>query len=201
MSLLRAFIALEIPSALQTAIESQAAHLRRTLPPPLVRWVPAHNLHLTLKFLGDISPAGVDLLVQMLASEAASFGPFTLDITGLGCFPNPRRARVIWVGMKAPAQLETLQHSVEAGAARLGYAAEQRPFSPHLTIGRVKPMISAADQKQVPLALEEARVEYIGSAKIHSITLMKSDLRPAGPVYTPLFAAPLAGRAEPRGES
>ena len=142
MSLLRAFIALELPSPLQAAIESQTKALRQAAGSSGVRWVSAHNLHLTLKFLGDISPSAVAYLDQMLAGEAARFSAITLELEGLGCFPDSHRPRVVWVGIQAPPQLEALQRGVEAGAARLGYAGDERPFSPHLTIGRVAPVSS-----------------------------------------------------------
>jgi 2'-5' RNA ligase len=191
MSLLRAFIALEIPASLQDAIQRQTASLREAAG-QCVRWVPTVNLHLTLKFLGDVSPANLQFLNQMLTLEAAKHPAFCLQIGGLSAFPSPRRARVVWVGIQAPPELEGLQHSVEAATARLGYESEERPFSPHLTIGRVRQSASTADQQRLRLALESTHIGKIGMAEVGSITLMKSELRPAGSIYTRLFSAPLA---------
>src|SRR5208283_3870582 len=102
MSLLRAFIAVEIPSLLQHTIQESTASLRKTLGDDLIRWVPQQNVHLTLKFLGDVSFSNLDLIKQMLTSEAAQHPCFEMQMEGIGSFPNPRRPRVIWVGLHAP---------------------------------------------------------------------------------------------------
>ena len=135
--MLRAFIAVEIPAGIQSAIAHSTASLKNALPKSLVRWVAPQNVHLTLKFLGDVSPANLEQLAEALKVEAASHGMFSMSVGGLGAFPTPRRARVIWIGLEAPPALEALRRGVEAAAAQLGYAPEERPFSPHLTIGRV----------------------------------------------------------------
>lgn len=198
MSLLRAFIAIEIPPEIHSAIQKRTAALRSTLDASLVRWVPAGNVHLTLKFLGEVSPPNVELLARALEAEAAGGTPFELRLEGLGCFPSARRPRVVWIGVQAPAELERLQRGVEAAAARLGYPPEPRAFSPHLTIGRVRDHLSGGDLQAVRTALEGATVEALGTARIDALTLFKSDLRPAGAVYTRLCRAPLGpqGRAQ-----
>jgi len=190
MSLLRTFIALEIPSQLQDAIHQQTTGLRQSTD-SAVRWVATQNLHLTLKFLGDVSSTNIPFLTQMLTQEAAQHPGFSLQIGGLGSFPNSRRARVIWIGIQAPAELEVLQRSIESAAARLGYSAEERPFSPHLTIGRVKQNLSAVDQQKLRAALEATHVGQIGRTNITAVHLFKSDLQPTGSIYTRLFSAPL----------
>lgn len=191
MTLLRVFIAVEIPPSIRQAITTQTGSLRAALGPALVRWVPGESMHLTLKFIGDVSPANVELLKQMLAAETGGSAPFQMEIGGLGAFPNTRRARVIWIGIQAPAALESLQHGIESACARLGYETEARPFSPHLTIGRVKQQVSAGDQHNIRTALENTHVGALGVAEISAVHLFKSDLQPTGSVYTRLFSAPL----------
>lgn len=191
MSLLRAFIAVEIPPEIHKAIESKTAPLRAALDSSLVRWVPTSNIHLTLKFLGGVSPANVELLTQMLNVEVGQHQPFALKFGGLGAFPNHRRPRVIWIGIQAPAGFEALQHGIEAAAATLGYPSEKRPFSPHLTIGRVKQNASPAGMQKVRNALEETEVGVLGTIQATAVHLFKSDLKPTGAVYTRLFSAPL----------
>ena len=188
---LRAFIAVEIPHEIQQAIHQQATvALRRTIG-PLVRWVPPENLHLTLKFLGDISPASVDMVTQMLRAEADGIQPFEMQVGGLGSFPSLRRVRVIHIGIQAGAGLEALNRGIESACARLGYEAEERPFSPHLTIGRVRQDVSPADGQRLRQALEGIRIDSLGTARVDSVHLFKSDLKPSGAVYTKLFSAPL----------
>jgi 2'-5' RNA ligase len=191
MSLLRAFIAVEIPSEIHQAIEKKMAHMRAALNSSLVRWVPSSNIHLTLKFLGDVSPTNVELLSQMLSLEVSQHQAFEMIFGGLGAFPNPKRPRVIWIGIQAPAGLEALQHGIEAAAATLGYPAEKRPFSPHLTIGRVKQNVNSTDMRKIRTALEETQVGSLGTTRVTAVHLFKSDLKSTGAVYTRLFSAPL----------
>ena len=192
MSLLRAFIALEIPAKVQKDIYQATSNLRRGTG-SLIRWVPAENMHLSLKFLGDISPANVEFLTQMIQTEADSHHRFDIHLKGLGSFPGPKRPRVIYIGIQAPAELEALQHGVESATHRLGFESEDRSFSPHLTLGRVKHAlrISAADQQQIRRALEETRIDSLGTARVDSVHLYKSDLKPTGSVYTKLYSAQL----------
>ena len=190
MGLLRAFIAVEIPHEIQQAIHKATGNFRQTTG-SLIRWVPPENMHLTLKFLGDISPSSMDLLTQMLRAEADTTHCFNIQVSGLGSFPNLRRPRVLYIGIQAPAGLETLQHGVESASRRLGYESEDRAFSPHLTIGRVRQDASASDQQKIRRALEELKIDSLGTARVDSVQLYKSDLKPNGSVYTKLFSAPL----------
>jgi 2'-5' RNA ligase len=191
MSLLRAFIAVEIPPEIHKAIESKTAPLRAALDTSLVRWVPTDNIHLTLKFLGDVSPTNVEMLSQMLSVEVSQHPTFALKFGGLGTFPNPRRPRVIWIGIQAPAGHEALQRGIETATATLGYPSEERPFSPHLTIGRVKQNAGSAGVQKIRTALEQTKVGALGAAQVSAVHLFKSDLKPSGAVYTRLFSAPL----------
>ena len=196
MSLLRAFIAVEIPTKIHKEIESQTAPLRDSLNASLVRWVPTGNIHLTLKFLGDISSANVEKLIQNISAEASQHPAFEIQFRGLGVFPNPKRPRVLWIGIQAPAGLEALQSQLEAATAKLGYPVEKRPFSPHLTIGRVKQPVSLADIQRIRTALEETQVGALGSTTVNAVHLFKSELKPTGAVYTRLHSAPLQTRGD-----
>jgi 2'-5' RNA ligase len=191
MTLLRVFIAVEIPLPIRQAIHDQTESLRGALERGLVRWVPLENMHLTLKFIGDVSPANVEMLKQMLTAETINCTPFSMQIGGLGSFPTPRRARVIWIGIEAPAALASLQRGLESAAARLGYEEETRPFSPHLTIGRVHQQVSASDHQKIRAALERTQVGALGTATVTAVHLFKSDLKSTGAEYTCLFSAPL----------
>jgi 2'-5' RNA ligase len=190
MSLLRAFIAVEIPFEVRQAVCKATSDLQKRIG-SLVRWVPLENMHLTLKFLGDISPANVDMLSQMLQAETDLFQCFDLRLHGLGSFPNPKRPRVIYIGIQAPAALETLQRGIESASRRLGYESEERGFSPHLTIGRVKQNVTATEQQTIRRALEETKIDALGTARVDSVHLYKSELQPSGSVYTRLYSAPL----------
>ena len=197
MSLLRAFIAVEIPPEIHQAIEAETASLRAALNASLVRWVSLPNVHLTLKFLGDVSPASIELLSQMLSVEVGQHLVFEMELGELGAFPNSRRPRVIWIGIQVPAELEALQHGIEAAAATLGYPAEKRSFSPHLTIGRVKQNVGSAGMIKIRTVLEKTQIGQLGTVHVTAVHLFKSDLKPTGAVYTRLFSAPLKNEFGP----
>jgi 2'-5' RNA ligase len=194
MSLLRLFIAVEIPSHIQHSIQQQIRSLRQELDSSLVRWVDTHNIHLTLNFLGDVSPANVDMLTQILRVEADLVPAFDMQIGGFGSFPNSRRPRVLWVGIQAPAELEALNRGIESACARLGYESDARgehEFHPHLTIGRIKQELTAPDRQKIRRAVEAIKIDSLGVTRVDSVHLYKSDLKPYGSVYTKLFSAPL----------
>jgi 2'-5' RNA ligase len=190
MSLLRAFIAVELPLEIRKTVCAATSKLRNEIE-TLVRWVPIENMHLTLKFLGDVSASNLELLAQMLRAEMDLFNCFDLRLNGIGSFPNLKRPRVIYIGMQAPAALEALQRGIESASSRLGYGAEERGFSPHLTIGRVKQNVTATEQQAIRRALEDTKIDSLGTARVNSVELFKSDLKPTGSVYTRLYSASL----------
>ena len=191
MNLLRAFIAIELPQQLQAALEKQTTRLRQSLGDDLVRWIPTQNMHLTLKFIGNIAASHVEFLKQLIAQTADSHSQFDLQISGIGSFPNSKRARILWAGIHAPAELVSLQKGLEAGATRLGYEMEERPFSPHLTLGRVRQNIDQTGLQRIHATLGSIQLGNIGSARVDSIHLYKSELHTSGSVYTKLFSVPL----------
>lgn len=192
MSLLRAFLAIEIPRAIQLAIWQATSPLRNELGQH-IRWTPAENIHLTLKFLGDISPASVDELARAICASVDSIPAFDIQIGGFGSFPNFKRARILWVGAQASTELDAVFREVESACAHLGFAPEPRAFSPHLTVARVKADASSADRNQTTRLLEAATIDVLGTARVDSVYLFKSELKPTGAVYTKLFSAPLRG--------
>jgi 2'-5' RNA ligase len=123
--------------------------------------------------------------------EVYSYSMFSISVGGLGAFPTPRRPRVIWIGLETPPALQALWHAVETVAARLGYTPEERPFSAHLTIGRVGQNISASDAQHIRSMLESTKVGTLGTLRVEAVHIFKSDLLPGGSVYTHLYALPL----------
>ena len=195
MSLLRAFVALDIPADLRQRVGQTIAELRQEIG-PLVRWVPIENMHLTLKFLGDIAPSNVDMLSQMLRAEADLFPCFDFHLGGLGSFPSLKRPRVLYIGIQAPAALDALQRGIESAARRLGYESEERGYSPHLTIGRLRQNATATDQQSIRRRIEQTKIDSLGTARVDSVHLYKSDLKPSGSVYTRLYTAPLKSSSD-----
>jgi 2'-5' RNA ligase len=191
MSMLRAFIAIEFSGGLQKEISQVSELLQKKAGKTGVRWVVPENIHLTLKFLGDVSPSAVAVIQDTIVAEASLHSTFSIKIGGIGAFPNQNRPRIIWLGVDAPPALESLQRGVESVAAKLGYTPEERPFSPHLTLGRVRENASASELAMLTSTLKEIKVETLGIMAVEEIQLFNSDLHPGGSVYTRLFSAPL----------
>ena len=191
MNVIRAFIAINLSDEVHQGLERVLKDVKSRLPGGAVRWVHVENIHLTIKFLGDVSVSSLELLTTMLQTEAARHQQFEFSVGGIGAFPTPRRPRVVWVGIEAPAELSGLQRGVEAEMARLGYAPEERPFSPHLTIGRVTRNADPGELHQLSSVLDTYKVGFLGVTRVQAIHLFRSDLQPGGAVYTRLHSAAL----------
>ncbi|MCB2178915.1 RNA 2',3'-cyclic phosphodiesterase [bacterium] len=192
MAVIRSFIAVDLPDALNTALEKASKELQQELSDSPVRWVPVNNIHLTLKFLGDVSDNNIPVLQTILRTEAANHHIFEVSIGGFGVFPNAIRPRVLWVGVEAPDELMSLQRRIDMETARLGYAPDQRPFNPHLTLGRVSRNASPAQVRKIGDFLKKHKIGFLGAARIETVTLYRSDLSPSGAVYSKIKTAKLA---------
>jgi len=192
MSVIRAFIAIDLSPEIRRMLEQVTMQLRERMVDVPIRWVPAQNIHLTLMFLGDVSVKNLEMLKKVLQNEVSSHHSFEFSVGGVGAFPNNRHARVVWVGVEAPAELLNVQRGIETAVSRLGYAREERPFSAHLTLGRVSRNATSKDIHLISDVLESTKVGFLGVAQVDAIHLLKSDLRPAGAVYSRVFSTPLA---------
>ncbi len=189
MSVIRSFIAIDLSPDIRQSLDRISTQLRQQIQAAPVRWVPAANIHLTLKFLGDVSLANLDVLKELIQSEVARYTPFELSVGEVSAFPSIRRVRVLIVKVQAPAELSTLQHGLEEQSRRLGYEPETRPFTPHLTLGRVNRNASQAQIDQIGQALEKTKIGFLGAMQVESVNLYRSDLHPTGAVYTCLHTA------------
>lgn len=194
---IRAFIAIELPPAIRQALAAIGSEIQARAGAgarKAIRWVPAENIHLTLKFLGEVSSGNLQALAGMLRNETRRHPAFGFSVGGLGAFPNPHRPRVVWVGVEAPGELSTLQRAIEAEARHLGYPAEERPFSAHLTLGRISQNARPEEVSLVSRALADVKVEKVGQVEVKQVHLFRSDLLPTGAVYSRLFSFDLGRR-------
>jgi 2'-5' RNA ligase len=188
--LVRTFIAVEIPPSVQQELARIQERLKQGRLP--VRWVAPEKVHLTLKFLGEISPEQVTAVGEATARVAADSQPFDLEAVGIGVFPNVRRPRVVWVGVEGDlGVLRRLQAYLETALAGLGFSPERRPFSAHLTMGRVRRRTSPGDARHVGEVVTGLQVSSLGRWRVDEIVVVRSDLRPTGPIYTPQRVASL----------
>lgn len=188
---IRTFIAVDLPPSVLDALGQITNQLQSKLPDRPVRWVNYEKMHLTLKFLGDVSSENIGMVERILQSEAAKRPVMEIGIGGIGAFPKTRHPRVIWIGIEAPSELFDLRRGIEDGVARLGYNYDKYDFTPHLTLGRISRKASATDVRAVGTVLHDFQVGFIGVARIDAVHLYRSDLHPEGAQYTRLFSASL----------
>jgi 2'-5' RNA ligase len=189
---LRLFIALEFPASVKTALAAAIKRLQAVDRGRSVRWTAIDNLHLTLKFLGDTPAGRVPAINAAIGQAAAGIAPFPLSISGAGVFPNQRSPRILWIGVGGEVvTLLKLQANVEHYVAPLGYPTESRPFSAHITIGRVKPEARRDAIRPIVEAASQVGTD-LTVWQVDHVALMQSELQPTGAVYTQLFAQPLS---------
>lgn len=193
MSVIRAFIAIKLSPEILEHISQMSMDLKSRLEGVSIRWIPTENIHLTLKFLGNVSTSNLEMLKEILAGVVSNHSECDISVGGLGAFPKPQNPKVIWVGMEVPQELGALQHNIEIETARLGYSREHRPFSPHLTLGRVSRNANTEDVHTISEVLEDFKVGFLGAARVKNVHLFRSDLKPSGAVYTSLYSFPLVG--------
>lgn len=178
---IRSFVALELSDEVREKLVIVLQRLQRTS--ASVKWVEPENLHLTLKFLGEVPEEQIELVTEALKTVAQATEPFSFVVKGVGGFPNLRRPRVLWVGVEATQPLIRLQQLVEKAMEQIGFASEERAYHPHITIGRVK--ATTGIEKVREILSEYANAEF-GEVFISHLTLFRSDLSREGPTYTPL---------------
>lgn len=152
-----------------------------------VKWVPAKNLHITLKFLGHIPEKTIEKVKERLYNIVSSFKPFRLRFNGIGFFPDRKRPRVIWIDISDSDVLKILQETIEEKLKEIGFAKEERGFSPHLTIGRIR---SLRDRERLIELIETIKDREFGIIDVDRVFLMKSDLRPGGAQYSVIAEFP-----------
>jgi 2'-5' RNA ligase len=193
MSVIRAFIAVDLTTDIQEHLEKVGQELRGLMGDVPVRWVEPQNIHLTLKFLGDVSLNNIPVLTELLEAEAKPQKPFVISVGQVGAYPKVRNPRVIWVGIEAPQELMALQRGIDTQTSRMGYARDKRPFSPHLTLGRVSRNADPPDVRKIGDVLVAQKIGFLGVARIREVHLYQSELKPRGAIYTKLFTAAFEG--------
>lgn len=175
----RLFIAIDLPEELKQKL----GRIKSDFQISQARWVKEENLHLTLKFLGQVKNKKIDSINLSLKNLTRTFPVFTLQTGNLGAFPSLKRARVLWIDIKEGEEaVQKLVQSIENEFLKLGFEKEKRRFEPHITLARLKKPESI---------LRLPSVDWSYSLKVTRIILFESLLKPTGPVYTPLNVFPL----------
>lgn len=176
---IRTFIAISLPDDVKTNIVRVMETMKKV--ESNVRWVQPSSLHLTLKFLGNIETTKIKDVTSCLEEVSKKYKPFSFSLNGLGVFPNEVKPRVFWIGVKQGKEiLEKMQQDIEERLWEKGFAKEERPFSPHLTVGRVA-NTSGGERLGAILGNIHFEEQFVS---VNELLLMKSDLKPSGAVYS-----------------
>ena len=180
MTQVRAFLAIEVPEELKLKIHKVIKEFKKI--DARIKYVELENLHLTLKFFGDIETEGLDVLSDRISNVLEDFDNFSIKIKGCGAFPNTNRIRVIWLGIENDEYVRKLHDELDKEFVKLGFEGD-RKFSTHLTIGRMK---SPKGKKEVKSTIEGFKDVEFGDVNVDRIVLKKSTLTPDGPIYEDL---------------
>jgi len=184
MEQVRSFIAIELPDELKLGLVKLQAQLKSGNPPP-VKWVDPNGIHLTLKFLGNVPADRIGDITGAIEKAAQGIPPFHLEVKDLGVFPNLRRVQVAWVGISGEVdRLCQLQQRIESNLAPLGFAPESRPFTPHLTLARVRDRASSDERQRFGQLIANAKFEAAFAFEVEAISLMRSQLTREGAIYS-----------------
>ena len=183
MAIIRSFIAIKIPEDIQKKLQGMQEKLKQSA--AHVSWVHPENIHLTLKFLGNVEETQLDDIVTGARNSVKGLPPFQLQVGYAGAFPNIRFPRVVWVGVSDDegGSLKTLQAELSNNLAQLGFESEKERFQPHLTLGRVR---SQKNRSNLLRAIESMVNIWVGEVSVRSLYLIKSELKPTGAEYTDL---------------
>ncbi len=188
---IRTFVAVDIDSAVRDRVAGLVGRFRAAGAD--VKWVQPQNLHITLKFLGDVDAKEIHRVCGAVQDAVADAAPFEFEVRGAGAFPKPNRPRTVWLGIaQGQEEMIDLNQRIEPALEKLGFRREARRFQPHLTIGRVRrggPAVAELGK----LIGEQADVE-LGLTKVPEVIVFSSELDRSGPTYEALARAPLAGK-------
>lgn len=183
---IRSFIAIELPDEVKAALASLQAELKLA-EHTFVKWVTPEGIHLTLKFLGNIVASRVSEIEKAVGEAVQGISSFKLEISDLGVFPNLRQPRVLWVGVGGEVdRLIVLQRRVDEALIPLGFTPESRPFSPHLTLARLRERVSPRERRDFGELVQKTPFVAKYLVEVGAISLMRSQLLPAGAVYSRL---------------
>ncbi len=191
MDVVRSFVAIDLPAGVRAELTSLEEKLKARRH-PFVKWVDPESMHLTLKFLGNVAADSIPQIVGAVSRVAEMHSPFKLQVADTGAFPNWQRPQVVWVGMGGELdRLNSLQKGLESVLSPLGFPPESRPFSAHLTLGRLRDRVTPDDRRRFAEFAQTVEFKTSLSFEVNAIRLMKSQLTPAGPIYSELAVARL----------
>lgn len=183
---MRCFIAIELPDPVKSCLAQLQDELKKCKAD--IRWVNPDNVHLTLKFLGNIKEEMLQTIINGMKKVCSSSNPFNLEIIGIGMFPNTKSPRVLWLGVENNSFIMSLQAGIEKEMEKAGFKQEERKFKAHLTIGRFR---SSSGKEDIFKSVSTHEKDSFGIINVNSMSLMKSDLNPDGARHSRIAEIPL----------
>lgn len=188
---MRTFIAADFPVEIVENIRTTLSYLKAQTPGHDLKWVASENLHLTIKFLGDIAESRLENIKTIFQDELRGQNEFLVTVEGLGFYPNAQHPRVVWFGITPEQTLKQIHRKLDIALQKIDVHTDQRGYSPHLTVARVRRNVDQQTIKKIGETLSKFKVDPLGSAVINQIKLYQSKLTPQGPVYSPLLTMTL----------
>ena len=183
MKLWRIFCAAELPDQVRVRLQEHIQRLRQDVPDVAASWSRVENIHLTLKFVGNLTPDRVQTISEVASRAVKEFSSFQIDVGNTGVFPRPSRAQVLWIGVSDPSgKLSALQKRFEDECAATGFEKEERAFRPHLTIARIRKPEGARRLADAHLSMQFESIPV----KLTELTVFRSELSSKGSKYTPI---------------
>ena len=191
MEQIRSFIAIELPDELKLALARLQDKLRQTQQ-PWIKWVDPQAIHLTLKFLGNISVDKISRITKAMEAATQGIPPFHLEVSNLGAFPNLRQVQVVWVGVGGEIdRLRELQQRLDSHLVPLGFSAEKREFTAHLTLARLRNHAPPDERQRLGHLIAATKFENAHPIEVAAINLMKSQLTREGAIYSKISSVGL----------
>lgn len=188
---MRLFIAADLTQEILQKIDKIIAYFQTQSPPGAIKWVNAHNQHLTIKYIGELKEEKLPRVKALMREALQGYIAPTISVAKLGMFPNPVQPRVIWVGIQSNEDLGKIHQSLDLALVDTGVPRESRGFHPHLTLGRIRRQVTRDDVKVIGQTFSQFKVDALGSVRIDEIHLYRSQLTPQGPIYSSLYSLPL----------
>ena len=187
---IRCFIALELTSGIQQKLAAILKILKENISEG-VKWVPPENIDLTLKFLGDVQVEDIDPVKRGLEQAVGGIHPIRVSLTGLGAFPGMAKPRVVWVGLEADPVTGLLVNNIDQVIGKIGYPGDNKPLTPHLTLGRTSKSINSRQMVLLSNFLKSNPFQIDMQDTLRNVTLFRSSLTPSGAVYNRLYSITL----------
>ena len=186
----RVFCAIELPDVVRARLEDHVRRLRKEVPDAAASWSRVENIHLTLKFFGNVEVKRIQKITEAAERVVREFSTFQIGIGGTGVFPRPSRPQVLWIGViDSSGQLTALQEKFENECAAEGFAKEDRAYKPHLTIARLRKPEGARHLADAHLQMKFDPIQI----EINEVVVFRSELSPKGSKYTVISTADLRG--------